>query len=156
MPVPDTSVLHATGGRTVETQPGDVRRARAARLYTGNLTFQKLQQTQSADPPPRSKVGGKPGGLIFFFFFPWFKRDRGKQSRNIKIYVEPRGGSWGTSLDADLGTSFHMCSLLRLAGARWSPLEPAGVWMALPEQVSSFSTLLGGNLCCTHQRSSEP
>lgn len=66
MPVPDTSVLHATGGRTVETQPGDVRRARAARLYTGNLTFQKLQQTQSADPPPRSKVGGKPGGLIFF------------------------------------------------------------------------------------------
>lgn len=89
MPVPDTSVLHATGGRTVETQPGDVRRARAARLYTGKLTFQKLQQTQSADPPPRSKVGGQTGGLIFLLF-PWFKRDRGKQSRNIKTYVEPR------------------------------------------------------------------
>lgn len=90
MPVPDTSVLHATGGRTVETQPGDVRRARAARLYTGNLTFQKLQQTQSADPPPRSKVGGKPGGLIFFFL-PLVQKG---QRKAVTKHQNLRGASW--------------------------------------------------------------
>lgn len=90
MPVPDTSVLHATGGRTVETQPGDVRRARAARLY---MYWQTDVSKAAANTKRRSSSEVQSGRTDWWFDFFTLPLVQKGQRKAVTKHQNLRGAS---------------------------------------------------------------